>query len=86
MKEAKAKNSKLPPHLQEMSENGGKNKFGGMGPAPPINLQYAFLSKKVTKTDGTILRAKQDMIKSYDDSSMPSPLNSIWNLDYCWKL
>jgi hypothetical protein len=38
------------------------------------------------KRDGTVLRSKADIVKDYDDSSLPYPLKPLLKLDYCWRL
>ena len=40
---------------------------------------------KRTKRDGTILRSKEQIMESYDNSILPWPLKPIWKLDYCWR-
>jgi hypothetical protein len=38
------------------------------------------------KRDGSILRSKAEIVRDYDNSSLPYPLKNIVKLDYCWKL
>lgn len=38
------------------------------------------------KRDGTVLRSKEEILRSYDESSIPEPLRALIKLDYCWRL
>ena len=38
------------------------------------------------KRDGSVIRSKAQIIRDYDESSMPYPLKNLLKLDYCWKL
>ena len=40
----------------------------------------------VTKSDGSVIRAKEYIIRDYDNSWLPYPLKAFYELDYCWNI
>ncbi|CAI2381329.1 unnamed protein product [Moneuplotes crassus] len=51
-----------------------------------MNSFDAIFKNKNLKSDGSPIRTKQEIAKTYDESYLPYPINNFYNLDYCWKV